>query len=461
MSGGNKKSIGKNTSSNQGAYIVAVNMGYGHERPARTIHSLCGYEKDVIIANDYSGIPAKDKKLWENGRTFYETISRYKKVPLIGTTAFRLLDELQRIPEFYPKRDLSRPNLQLRQFYYLIRRRGLMRHLIDKLSEKPLPFVTTFMTPAFAAEEFGYPEDIFCLCTDSDISRTWAPLRPKSSRIQYLAPTGRVAERLKLYGVPEEKIHLTGFPLSHEAIGGIDSPDLLSDLQRRICNLDPRGHFVAHTGLALNAYLGPQYCHDIKEKKPFPVRLAFAVGGAGAQSHIIDHVLNSLKPSLLQEKIHLDIIVGSKPELNKKVKKLIQHYRLKRAVDSGAINILYEKDRTKYFSKFAELMKKIDILWTKPSELSFYAGLGIPIIMAPTIGSQEEFNRRWLLHIGAGLDQYNPKYVNEWIFDWINSGALARNAWNGYIEAPTHGVYRIDSLINGKESTIHELPLII
>lgn len=451
----------KQTSTKNEAYIVAVDMGYGHERPARAMHDAFGYNHDIIIANNYKGIPRSDRKLWDNGRTFYETISRYKRVPILGTTAFRMLDELQRIPEFYPRRDLSRPNLQLRQFYYLIRRKNMMRHLIDKLSDNPLPFITTFMTPAFAAEEFGYPEDIYCLCTDSDVSRTWAPLKPKSSRIHYLAPTGRVAERLQLYGVPEKQISLTGFPLPDDAIGGLDSKKLIKDLQRRLCNLDPEGHFIQHTGLTLNAYLGPQSCTNIKEKAIQPVRLGLAIGGAGAQSHLIDQVLNSLKPSLLQNKIHLYLILGAKYDLCKKTLKIIKHYGLGKALDSGSLNILFEKDRPTYFKKFSLLMREIDVLWTKPSELSFYAGLGLPIIMAPTIGSQEEFNRRWLLHIGAGLDQYDPRYVNEWIFDWIDSGALARNAWNGYIEAPTHGIQRINSIINGQEQKISDLPLII
>ena len=44
-----------------------------------------------------------------------------------------------------------------------------------------------------------------------------------------------------------------------------------------------------------------------------------------------------------------------------------------------------------------------DILWTKPSELSFYAGLGLPIIMAPSVGAQERFNKAWLRAIGAAI----------------------------------------------------------
>ena len=51
-----------------------------------------------------------------------------------------------------------------------------------------------------------------------------------------------------------------------------------------------------------------------------------------------------------------------------------------------------------YFNTFNETLRETDILWTKPSELSFYAGLGIPIIIAPTIGSLEDFNKKRCIH---------------------------------------------------------------
>ena len=37
------------------------------------------------------------------------------------------------------------------------------------------------------------------------------------------------------------------------------------------------------------------------------------------------------------------------------------------------------------------------MLWTKPSEMTFYAALGIPLILAPPLGAHERYNRRWAL----------------------------------------------------------------
>ena len=68
------------------------------------------------------------------------------------------------------------------------------------------------------AEFFEYPGKIFCVICDTDIARAWAPLEPKKSKIKYFAPTERVVERLKLYGVKPENIFLTGYPLPLENV---------------------------------------------------------------------------------------------------------------------------------------------------------------------------------------------------------------------------------------------------
>ena len=125
------------------------------------------------------------------------------------------------------------------------------------------------------------------------------------------------------------------------------------------------------------------------------------------------------------------------------------------------VHIQYFPDRSSYFRKFDQLVRHSDILWTKPSELSFYTGIGLPIIVAPPIGSQEKFNELWLRTVGGGTPQHDPRYADEWLFDWVESGGLARMAWNGFIEAPTHGAYRIEEIITGLPVELEKLPLIV
>lgn len=430
-------------------------MGYGHERAAHGLRDLAS--GDIITANAYPGIPAKDKKLWANSRRFYEAISRLKPIPVIGDAVFEVMDRTQRIHPFYPRRDLSTPNLQVRQTYYFIERLGLCKHLIDKLSKHPKPLLATFFIPAFAAEVFGYPEDIYLVICDADIARAWVPRDPKRSRIKYFAPNGRVVERLKLYGVRPENIFLTGFPLPKELIGGPEATIIKKDLVARLCNLDPNGIFMNKYIRTLEVMLGPGTCPI---RRNHPLTVTFSIGGAGAQKSLAITVLESLKARLMKQELTLRLTAGTKKEIAATFHEAVSSLGLKKYLGRN-IFIDYFSDRPSYFIQFSKILRKTDILWTKPSELSFYCGAGIPIIMAPSIGSQEQFNRIWLKMVGAGVTQGDPAYVNEWLFDWIESGGLARMAWNGFIEAPTHGSYRIEGIMTGEKIELERVPMIV
>lgn len=436
------------------AWVVSVNMGYGHERAAFGLEDLA--HGGIITANSYTGIPESDLKLWQETRELYETISRLQPIPIIGQTLFNVMDNFQRIPDFYPRRDLSRATIQVKQIYRLIRR-GLGKHLVEKLSKNPLPFISTFFIPAFAAEEHGYPGDIYLVTCDADVSRAWVPIDPQKSRIKYFASNGRVVERLKLYGVREENIFLTGFPLPKMLIGGPEASIVKADLAARICNLDPNGIFIQKYLKVLQDELGAEHC-EFKKKRP--LTLTFCVGGAGAQQQIGADIIKSLRKPILRGKIRLFLEAGTRLPVVDFFKQSAIENGLKKALGKNLIIHGYEK-RGEYFRAFQKTLRQTDILWTKPSELSFYCGAGLPIIMAPTVGSQEDFNRTWLKAVNAATDQLDPQYTNEWLFDWINSGGLARFAWNGYIEAPTHGAYRIENIITGETMKLATLPLIV
>jgi hypothetical protein len=437
------------------AWVVDVNMGYGHSRAAFALKDLSGGH--VLSANDYRGIPGQDRKRWQESRKVYETISRMKPLPVVGDFLFEAMDHWQQIPAFYPRRDLSKPNIQLRQIFHMMKK-GFGQHLIEKLSENPIPFVTTFFIPAFFADYYDYPGDIWCVTTDADISRAWAPIDPKRSRIKYLASNGRVVERLKLYGVHEENIYLTGFPLPKELIGGTHSSLLKDLLTERLCNLDPNGIFHNRYKRTIKAELGPARCKMTDAHHP--LTLTYSVGGAGAQRALGVKILNSLKSRISRHEIRLNLMAGFRKDAVAYYRNAVKDVGLKKELGSW-VNVPEHESREMYFADFTQTLKTTDILWTKPSEMSFYCGLGMAIIMAPPIGSQEEFNRTWLDYVGGGVPMNDPRYTDEWLFDWIASGGVARMAWNGYIEAPTHGAYRIEDTVLGRESEIHPLPLIV
>ena len=420
------------------AWVVTVNMGYGHQRTADNLRHLA-YE-GIICANDYEGIPQKDRRLWNSSQKFYEAISIFKKVPLLGNLAFSLfLDYFQKVPPFYPKRDLSEPSLQVKQIYSFMAN-GWGRDLIERLKKNPLPLVSTFFTPAFMAEFFDYPGEIFCVVCDTDITRAWAPLDPAKSKIKYFAPTERVAERLKLYGVRPENVFLTGFPLPLENTGR-DQEILKQDLRVRLFNLDPQKKFFKKYYPLIKERLG-----GLPLKSNHVLTLMFAVGGAGAQKEIGVKILKSLAKKIKQGKIKVILSCGARKAVRDCFQNSIKALGLD-AFSGKMPEVLYSETMEGYFSDFNASLRQTDILWTKPSELSFYASLGLPIIIAPTIGSHEEFNKRWLLKSNFGILQKNPGFVQEWLFDLIDQGYLAERAFEGFLEGESQGTFNIQKIV--------------
>jgi len=418
-----------------GAWLLAVNMGYGHQRTAYPLKQLA-LEGKIINANDYEGIPKRDREIWEGTRRFYEFISNFKRIPLIGNLAFSIFDTFQKILTFYPKRELLKPNFTLKQIYNLFKT-GWGRDLIERLKKNPLPIISTFFTPAFMAEFFGYPGEIFCVVCDADISRSWAPINPQKSKIKYFAPNERVVERLKLYGVKKENIFLTGFPLPQEIIGTEKMETLKGDLRRRMVNLDPQKRYFEKYKLLIEKNLG-----ELPEKSDHPLTIMFSIGGAGAQKEISVRIIKNLIDEIKTGKIKIILSLG----IREKVKKYFEE-KIKNLKFGENIEIIYSNLIEDYFKKFNRALRKTDILWTKPSELSFYSALGLPIIIAPSIGSQEEFNMRWLLKSGFGILQEDPNYTKEWLFDWLEKGYLAEMAMEGFIEGEKLGTFKISKII--------------
>lgn len=431
--------------------LVAVNLGYGHERAAMPLRFL-DHKGEMTLANNYHGIPEGDKKIWNEGRKPYEFISHFKRVPILGDIAFAVMDSMQRIKDFYPRRNLLRPSLQLKTNIEIIRRKQWGKDLIDGLDKFNLPLLTTFFTVAYMAEEFNYKNDIYLVVCDADVSRAWAAPNPLKSKIKYLVPTKRVYERLQLYGVKAENIYFTGFPLPQENIGAEDLSVLKKDLSERLLNLDPENKYLSKYKKTICEHLGREV---MNKQADHQLTITFAVGGAGAQREMAVELMKSFRKNLEKNELKLNLVAGIKQD--------VAEYFLEEAGKNGLSDrleknlvILFEKEREDYFNKFNHFLRTTDVLWTKPSELSFYAALGLPIIITEPLGSQENFNRKWLTNIGAGLDQENIKYAGEWFFDWLKSGWLAEAAMQGFFEAPKYGTFNIAKVVRGEMEQVKE-----
>ena len=189
--------------------VVAIDMGYGHLRPAHAIAERLGVP--VFDVDRPPLATSQDAVLWTWVRRYYEGLSRASQYPLVGPPMRSLLNTLTDIGSLYSVRDQSSANLGTYVLEKMIRR-GLGRSLVEHLERENSVLVTTFFMPAVAADRLGYPH-IYCIVTDSDIHRVWAPIDPVNTRITYLVPSQRTRRRLRAYGVPSERIQVTGFPL--------------------------------------------------------------------------------------------------------------------------------------------------------------------------------------------------------------------------------------------------------
>ncbi len=421
---------------NKKAWVVSADMGYGHQRAVYPFKDIA--EDGIITVGSSEAISKAEQKLWKRLLNAYEFFSRAKGLPVVGPPVFSMLDSLMRIPSFYPMRNLSNTTFQVNFLESLIEK-GLCKGMLEKTSTKYLPVITSFYASAIAADKKSFNK-VFCIICDADINRAWVAKDPWESKIEYFAPCGKAAQRLKAYGVPDERIHLTGFPLPMELLGDENLSVLKKDLAQRLFYLDPKGKFWARHGRNVEYFLGKENCVFKNDRM---LTITYAVGGAGAQKEIAEKIAISLKEKIRAKEIRLILVAGIRKEVNE------YFHTIKKEIDPDGenIKIIFAESLHEYFDIFNKALHETDILWTKPSELSFYCALGIPIVMSPIIGSQEKFNRKWLHEIQAAMKQENPDYTDEWLYDLLNRGTLAESAWDGFLKARKLGTFKIKQVL--------------
>lgn len=414
--------------------VAALDMGYGHMRAAAPLASALGTTITEVDRAPIAG--AEEAKLWRRTRMFYEVVSRLSQVrgPLGGPLR-TLLDTVTFIPHLHPYRDLSAPTAGTRFLDGMIDD-GLGSGLVAEMKRTGAPLLTTFYAPALIADRAGL-DGIWCVVTDTDLNRIWAPHNPKRTRIRYLVPTKRTERRLVSYGVPPDRIRLTGFPLPDVLVGGRSLDAARRHLGARIVRLDPEGNFRRAFRDELANFLGP-----LPEGAGGPPRVTFAVGGAGAQAGLAAQFLPRLRPLLEARRLRVALVAGIRREVAESFESSIAKAGLEPLL-GDALQIIRGDDLRSYFARFEEVLADTDVLWTKPSELTFYAALGIPLVFSAPVGTHERYNRRWAVEAGAGLKAGDPRYAAEWLAEWLGDGTLAAAAWSGFMRLPKFGLYSI------------------
>jgi hypothetical protein len=431
------------------AWVISANMGLGHQRATYPLRDIA-YEGIQLFGEDEMS-DKKEKRNWKIFQNSYESLSRTRQLPIIGPSLFSILERLQNISPYYPLRDQSKPSFQVKSLSALIKR-GMGKGMSKRLKSKRLPVITSFYAVAIAAEQLT-DLPVYCIICDADINRVWVAEKPQQSRIVYFAPCGNALRRLREYGVPDERIFLTGFPLPYENIGE-NMSIIRQDLANRLIRLDPTKRFRIIHGQEAKHYLGSYWN---PEAKADPITLTYSIGGAGAQAEIAGGALKGLSRFIKKGQIRLNLVAAHRIEVKAYFEKLLKKYGLE---NSEYVRIIFNTDKYQYFETFNKILRNTDILWTKPSEMSFYCGLGIPIIIAPPIGPHEVYNQRWLRDLGAGLHQSDPQYCGEWIMDYLMDGKLSLAAWDGFLYARKLGADKIKEVLETGTMERHYSPLL-
>ena len=414
--------------------VVSVAMGYGHLRAAKPLAEVLAVP--LLRADLPPLCKADERRVWKMFLEGHSVLSR--PLPfgsLLGLSESFGMDWLTRIEPLYPERDLTSPDLGTRALGVMAQF-GLGSGLVEQLQRTEAPLLTTFYAPAILADRAGLP-NVYCVVTDADVQRVWVAADPARSKIHYFAPSFRVVRRLRAYGVHRDRISLTGFPLPPSLLGGPDLTVARQRLAERIVKLDPDGAFRALHERDLVRIVG-----ELPKRVERPLRLCFAVGGAGIQAELADDFLESLKDWVREGRVEVTLVAGLRPCVAERFRRSIEQTGLGSYLD-GALRIVVGSDFEDYYEKFNQTLASVDLLWTKPSELSFYGALGIPLVLTRPVGTHERFNRRWLRRLGVGLKQEKPRLARGWLGEWLADGTLAGAAWSGFVRMPKEGTYRI------------------
>ncbi len=412
-----------------------MDMGYGHLRAGHALAAAAGIP---LRCGDRPPVAGPvEGAAWSAVRWGYGLLSRAAGASPAGSPARRLLDGMTAIPPpAGPGRGApGRPGGEggarlLRALCAAGLGSGALRG--GRLEGGPL--VTTFYAHAVAAEAAGV-RDVFCVVTDADIHRVWAPVRAGSSGIRYLVPCRSAARRLRSYGVPRGNIRVTGFPLPPERLGGEGLPVLRREAAERLARLDPSGAFRSRSGPVAERLLGLA----VPPPSGSPPRIAFCVGGSGAQAGHARRFLPAARGEILAGRLRVLLVAGNRGG----VALAFRRWTADAGLGPPGVEILFEPRVEDYLAAFHARLGEVDLLWTKPSELCFFAALGIPLLLAEPLGAHERRNLDLAVALGAGIVAPAPEGLPALLVTGLRDGSLAACALAGFRGLPKTGTYRV------------------
>lgn len=419
--------------------LVTAEMGFGHLRAIKPLSDILQNPIIELSKNDNSS--EKEKKRWNKIRNQYEYLSRCKDKPIIGKLIYPIFNQLLKIPTNTTK-DLSSASYQVKLLSYFIRKKNICNGILSLLKKKEnSTLLTSFYAPAIANDIYNKTKS-YCIICDSDINRVWVSKNPKESNITYFSPCQTASNRLKQYGIDEKNIILTGFPFPKELIGNTNKDILINNFTKRLSKL------TKNEQIFLNLLKNLDFAshHSLTSLKDNKLEITLAIGGAGAQKNLAKKIIEDLENLLLEDKVKLNLVTGIKGEVKDYFTLLCQKAQLEN------INIVYADNFDDYYNLFNKTIANTDILITKPSELTFYCALGLPILLTEPIGYQEEKNKQWAFENNFALNFPYHESLDKFIEREITNNTFAEIATNAFKNNSQNGVYQIIDYIEKQNS---------
>ena len=292
---------------------------------------------------------------------------------------------------------------------------------------KDVPFVATHVWPSQGAIHAGLTHVVNAIpdnwpmalhLSEGAIHAVQTPF----AYLGYKMLNGMAKKPLK--GIPEDELYDVGHYIDHELVSNIEI-----DVANRV--------------------------NRIKNNEP--VRILTSVGGAGAGSKSFLEIVNHLLPLIKDKKVSLFINLGDHKDmydfLCKKIpgfdKECVTHFDNYQEVEEFAnkmdkevvegIHVFYHKNIFEAVYSTNLLMRKVELLITKPSELAFYP---VVKIMMKHIGGHEVYGAVHAQEIGdSTFECPDKKSMNEMLDRLIEDKELLIHLNEQIIKLKKTGIY--------------------
>ena len=301
----------------------------------------------------------------------YEGISRARSIPLVGKPIFGILDTSPAHPVVLSDAESFTQHVPGGPAGILRRQGTLPGDAGPDRSRRTFPVVTSFFAPAIAADK-KTSHRVFCIICDADLNRVWVATGSVGEPHLLLRTLwqGRAASpRVRCSGRedPSDRLSPPGRTRRRTdmTVAAQHARTSAADPRSR---MDGSGPCTTGTSSTTSA---PENCmadpHHV-------LTITFAVGGAGAQKEIGARIVASLRHRIKAGAIRLNLLAGTRAEVRDY---LLCRQRCPRSRLRRICRSFTQTRSTSTLRCSRTVCRTRTSSGPKPSELSFYAALGI------------------------------------------------------------------------------------